>query len=224
MQRLRVDIAVRLAPAGHCYDESVNPRNRKEVEMGIASQTPFRAQLAKWTLEEYHHMIESGVLDNKRVELIRGEIIEMAPEGKPHAYSISESGEYLTNLLGTQAKVRYGHTITLPDDSEPEPDIAIVQRLGKAYLEHHPYPENIFWLIEYSDATLQKDLNLKSQVYAAAGIPEYWVVDLKRSVLVVLRDPKDGHYTSLVEYTEGEILSLAFPQVPISVSSILEHT
>ena len=107
----------------------------------------FGAKTAKWTLEDYHRMIESGVLDNKQVELLRGEIVEMAPEGEPHAYSISESGEYLMTLLGGLAKVRYGHPITLPDNSEPEPDIAVVQRLGRAYLTHHPYPENIFWII-----------------------------------------------------------------------------
>ncbi|MEM6449771.1 MAG: Uma2 family endonuclease [Cyanobacteria bacterium P01_D01_bin.105] len=191
--------------------------------MGIASQTPFKAQLAKWTLAEYHHMIDAGILDERRVELIKGEIVEMAPEGEPHAYSISESGEYLTTLLGKQAKVRNGHPITLPDDSEPEPDIAIVQRLGKEYLEHHPYPENIFWIIEYSDATLKKDLNIKSQMYATANIPEYWVVDLKRKVLVVFRELSNGHYTSRTEYTQGKITPLTFPHIPILVSAIIEQ-
>lgn len=191
--------------------------------MGIASTQSVQARLAKWTLEEYHHMIDAGILDERQVELINGEIVEMAPEGEPHAYSISESGEYLTNLLGQQAKVRNGHPITLPDDSEPEPDIAIVQRLGKEYLEHHPYPENVFWIIEYSDATLNKDLNLKSQIYAAVAIPEYWVVDLKKKVLVVFREPKNGRYMSRIEHTTGEITSLAFPQIPILVSSIIEQ-
>ena len=179
-------------------------------------------QTATWTLEEYHRMIESGVLDNRRVELIRGYIVEMPPEGEPHAYSISESGEYLTETLGSLAKIRYGHPITLPDDSEPEPDIAVVQRLGREYLAHHPYPENIFWIIEYSDATLKKDLTLKSQIYAAVDIPEYWVVDLKRRVLIVFREPKNGQYASQTEYVEGQIASLSFPNIPLSVSSIVD--
>ncbi len=117
--------------------------------------------LVKWTLHEYHRLIESEVLINKRVELLNGEIVEMPLEGEPHAYFSDESGETLTQLLGARAKVRQAKPITLPNHSEPEPDIAVVQRLGREYLSHHPYPENVFWLIEYSDTSLQKDLEVK---------------------------------------------------------------
>ena len=75
------------------------------------------------------------------VELLNGEIVEMAPEGEFHAYSSDEAGEYLIYLLGERAKVRQGKPITLPQsNSEPEPDIAIVERLGRDYREHHPWP------------------------------------------------------------------------------------
>lgn len=181
------------------------------------------AVIAKWTLEEYHRMIDSGVLDDRQVELIRGEIIEVAPEGKPHAYSVSESGEYLVRLLGDRAKVRYGHPITLPNSSEPEPDIAVVQRLGVEYLSHHPYPENIFWLIEYSNSSLAKDMELKPSVYAEAGIQEYWVVNLKTRSLVVFRDLQSGRYTSQTTYTNGNISPLAFPAVSISIRNIIRQ-
>ncbi|MEO0935451.1 MAG: Uma2 family endonuclease, partial [Cyanobacteria bacterium J06641_2] len=100
--------------------------------------------LAKWTIEEYHQMIEAGIFDNRRVELIRGEIVEMSPEGEPHAYFSTEAGTYLIRLLGDKAMVRPAKPIILPNNSEPEPDIAIVQPLGREYLEHHPYPENVF--------------------------------------------------------------------------------
>ncbi|MEL6552303.1 MAG: Uma2 family endonuclease [Cyanobacteria bacterium J06621_11] len=178
---------------------------------------------AKWTLEEYHRMIESGVLDHRRVELIKGEIVEMAPEGKPHAYFVSESGEYLSNLLGNKAKVRYGNPITLPNASEPEPYIAIVQRLGREYLSHHPYPENIFWIIEYSGSSLKKDLGLKTQTYAEVGIPEYWVVDLNERSLIVFREPKDGNYTTQQVHTSGSITPLSFPNISVSVNAIIEQ-
>ena len=142
--------------------------------------------IAKWTVAEYHRMIAAGLLDHRRVELLQGEIVEMAPEGEPHAYGSTEGKKHLERLLGELATIREGKPITLPDDSEPEPDLAIVQPLGREYRAHHPYPENIFWLIEYSDSSLSKDLELKSQLYAAVGIPEYWVVNLKRLELVVL--------------------------------------
>ena len=191
--------------------------------MTVATTEALGTKLAKWTLEEYHRMIEAGLLDDRRVELIRGEIVEMPPEGEPHAYFISESGEYLADLLGKRAKVRYGNPITLPNQSEPEPDIAVVQRLGREYLGHHPYPENIFWLIEYSNSSLTKDLRLKTQVYAEVEIPEYWVVNLQTRSLIVFKVPREGQYTSRTTYTEGQLSPLAFPDVSISVSAIIDQ-
>ena len=177
--------------------------------------------IAKWTIDEYHRIIAAGILDHRRVELLKGEIVEMAPEGEAHAYFSSEAGDYLSRLLGDRALIRAAKPITLPNNSEPEPDIAVVQRLGREYLQHHPYPENIFWLIEYSDSTLEKDLEFKSKVYAEAVIPEYWVANLKKRQLIVFRDPQDGEYTSKATLTQGTIAPVAFPDVTLLVSSIV---
>ncbi|QLE50396.1 Uma2 family endonuclease [Nostoc sp. C057] len=176
---------------------------------------------AKWTIDEYHHMIAAGILDDRRIELLKGEIVEMPPEGEPHAYFSSEAGEYLIQLLGNRATVRPSKPITLPNNSEPEPDIAIVQRLRREYLEHHPYPENIFWLIEYSDSSLDKDLQIKTKVYAEVEIPEYWVVNLRKRQLIVFRDPQDGDYASKSTLSGGTIYPQAFPDLAISVNFIV---
>jgi Uma2 family endonuclease len=177
--------------------------------------------IAKWTLDEYHQMIATGLLDERRVELLKGEIVEMSPEGEPHAYSSSEVGDYLRGQLGDKAKIREAHPITLPNHSEPEPDIAIAQPLGREYLQHHPYPENIFWLIEYSDSTLDKDLEIKRRVYAEVNIPEYWVVNLKARTLIVFRDPQDGDYVSKLTLMEGTVYALAFSEIALSVEKII---
>jgi Uma2 family endonuclease len=177
--------------------------------------------IAKWTVDEYQRMIAAGILDDRRVELLKGEIVEMPPEGEPHAYFSSVAGTYLVRLLGDRAMIRPSKPITLPNDSEPEPDIAIVQPLGREYLEHHPYPENILWLIEYSDSSLDKDLEIKTKVYAEVKILEYWVVNLKTRQLVVFRDPQDGEYASKSTLTGGTIYPLAFPDVAVSVTSII---
>lgn len=176
---------------------------------------------AKWTIDEYHRMIAAGILDNRHVELLKGEIVEMPPQGEPHAYFSSEAGEYLIRLLGDRAMVRLAKPITLPRNSEPEPDIAIVQRLGREYLEHHPYPENIFWLIEYSDSSLDKDLETKSKLYAEARIPEYWVVNLKQRQLILFLDPQAGEYASSSIITEGTVYPLAFLDVAVAVDLIV---
>ncbi|MBD2357064.1 Uma2 family endonuclease [Tolypothrix sp. FACHB-123] len=176
---------------------------------------------AKWTIEDYHRMIAAGILDNRCVELLQGEIIEMSPEGEPHAYFSSEAGEYLTGLLGDRATIRPAKPITLANNSEPEPDIAIVQRLGREYLNHHPYPQNIFWLIEYSDSSLEKDLEMKTKIYAEAEIPEYWVVNLRKRQLIVFRDPQDGEYASKSTLTGGTIYPVAFLDIAVAVDLIV---
>ncbi|XZN89063.1 MAG: Uma2 family endonuclease [Microcoleus sp.] len=176
----------------------------------------------KWTVADYHRIIEAGILEGRKVELIGGEIIEMAPEGESHAYCSDEAGEYLMYLLGDRAKVRQGKPITLPlNNSEPEPDIAVIQRLGQNYREHHPYPENIFWLIEYSNSTLTKNLGIKSQIYAQAGICEYWVVNLRTMELIVFRDPTDEGYQFRETLTHGNINPLAFPDVAVAIYRLL---
>lgn len=176
---------------------------------------------AKWTLDDYHHMIDAGILNDRRVELLNGEIIEMSPEGTPHAYYGNRSSKYLQRLLGERADVREGHPITLPNDSEPQPDLAIVQPLDEVYLEHHPYPENVFWLIEYSYSTIAIDLDPKRRIYAAAGIREYWVVNLKTKTLIVFRDPIDGDYGWRSEFQTGTISPVSFPDVTIEVARLM---
>ena len=176
---------------------------------------------AKWTVEDYHQMIASGILQERKVELLKGEVVEMSPEGEPHAYCSDEAGEYLSELLGERAKVRQAKPITLPNDSEPEPDLSIVQRLGRGYREHHPYVENIFWVIEYSNTSLEKDLERKSKIYAEAGIQEYWVVNLKKLHLVVFRDPLDGDYATKFTLTTGTIQPVAFDDISILVERII---
>ncbi|MEN9222086.1 MAG: Uma2 family endonuclease [Thermostichus sp. BF3_bins_97] len=179
--------------------------------------------IAKWTLEQYHQMIAAGILDDRPVELLNGEIIEMAPEGEAHAFYSRTNARYLEQVLGDRAEVLQGKPITLPaTQSEPEPDIAVVQPLGREYLHHHPYPENIFWVMEFSDTSLKKDLDSKAQVYAAAEIGEYWIVNLQRMELTVMRNPHNGAYQSQSTLKEGILIPLAFPDVQVSVSRLLD--
>lgn len=175
----------------------------------------------KWTIERYHQAIDAGLFDDQPVELLRGDIIVMPPEGETHAYYNSEVGDYLRALLGLRIKIREAHPITLPNDSEPIPDLAIVKPLGAVYLEHHPYPDNIFWLIEFSLATLSKDLNEKKATYSEAGIAEYWVVNLKDRELTIFRDLENGRYTTEETFTTGVMSPLAFPDVQIQVQKLM---
>lgn len=177
--------------------------------------------IAKWTLNDYHQMIDAGILDHRQVELLRGEIVEMSPEGTPHANKSTQAGEYLMRLLGDAAQVRSAKPITLPNGSEPEPDLAIVQRLPDEYDRHHPYPNQIFWVIEYSNTSLSIDLGIKAEVYAEAGLQEYWVANLKERALIILRDPIAGRYQSQQTVQQGTLTPLAFPAIALSVDRLL---
>jgi Uma2 family endonuclease len=177
---------------------------------------------AKWTVDDYHRMIDAGILDGRPVELLEGEIIEMSPEGEPHASASVEAGEYLMRLLGDRAQVRPAKPITLSTvSSEPEPDLAIVERLGREYRQHHPYPENIFWVVEYSNTSLSKDLDEKKRLYANAGISEYWVVNLQDMTVVIFRHPVNGTYQFEQTLSHGTITPLAFSDIAVSVSHLL---
>ncbi|MEM1252568.1 MAG: Uma2 family endonuclease [Cyanobacteria bacterium P01_H01_bin.21] len=173
--------------------------------------------LYKWTIDRYHAALASGLFDEQPVELLQGDIVVMAPEREPHACYSSDGAEYLRQLLGNRASVRETKPVTLPDNSEPIPDIAIVQPPLRRYLEHHPYPDDIFWLIEYSDTTLAKDLGEKKRVYAEAGIREYWISNLKNSQLHVFRTLEDGDYQTQQILTEGTVSPLAFEDVAVTV-------
>jgi Uma2 family endonuclease len=173
--------------------------------------------IAKWTIEQYHELVNTGVLADRQVELLAGNIIEMAPEGMSHAVYCSDAVDYLKQLLGAQAKVREAHPITLPNDSEPEPDIAVVMPAASRYLDHHPYPADIFWLIEYADSTLIKDLTTKQTIYAQAGILEYWVVNLQASELIVFRGLGNEGYTTESRFSTGNIAPVSFPHIQIAV-------
>ncbi len=180
--------------------------------------TPYR-----WSIDSYHKAVDAGVFDGQPLELLNGELIEMSPEGILHAGLSSDAADYLRERLGNQAKVREAKPITLLNDSEPEPDIAIVKPLGDLYkTERHPYPSDIFWVIEYSNTSLGKDLQVKHQIYAKANIIEYWIINLKTRELIVLRNPVDDNYQSQIIMTSGMVCPESFPSIQIDVARLIQ--
>jgi Uma2 family endonuclease len=176
--------------------------------------------LAKWTIEDYHTMIESGVLRDRKVELLESEIIEMSPETPIHYNTASQNSNYLRDILQGKAAVRFNGPITL-DTSEPEPDIAIVRLPESIYSARHPGPEDIYWLIEVAKTSLIKDLDPKTAIYAAANLPEYWVLDLANPRLIVFREPQGRKYRSEQIFQAGTLSPLAFPNLRIKIDQLL---
>jgi Uma2 family endonuclease len=143
----------------------------------------------------------------------------MAPEGPLHSYTNRTSVDYLRKMLHNLALVIESHPITL-STSEPEPDIAIVRSPQERYQERHPQADDIFWLVEIANSIQAYDLNDKKQIYAQAGIPEYWVADLTKRQLWVFRTPNNGDYCLQQTYSGGIIHSQAFPAIKLSVSEM----
>ncbi|MEO1182488.1 MAG: Uma2 family endonuclease, partial [Cyanobacteria bacterium J06636_28] len=156
------------------------------------------------------------------VELINGQIIEMVPQQPPHAATTDEGGDYLKALFLGKAKVRVQLPVTLPPDSEPEPDFAIVKIDANLYRDRHPGPNDIYLIIEVADSTLQKDRQYKATLYAQAGIPEYWIINLKQNQVIVYRQLQDGVYQT--EHTleaSDQIKPLAFPNLIVDLKKLL---
>jgi Uma2 family endonuclease len=175
---------------------------------------------AKWSLDDYHQMIDAGILDDRAVELINGEIVQMSPEGVPHTFYCRGTAKYLRSILGDRAEISEAHPITLPNDSEPEPDIAIIRTPDTLYQTRHPQPDDILWLIEVSNSTLVKDLGVKKDLYARSGIPEYWVMNLQINELVVFKNLTADGYQSKAAFSDGFISPLAFPDISIDIQRL----
>ncbi|MDZ8025010.1 MAG: Uma2 family endonuclease [Nostoc sp. SerVER01] len=176
--------------------------------------------LAKWSVDDYHRMIEAGILRDRRVELLAGEIVEMTPETPIH-YSTAKRGvKYLEQLLIGKADVRFNGPVTLLN-SEPEPDIAIVRLPESNYNNRHPAPEDIFWILEVAKTSLKKDLDIKAAIYATAEISEYWVLNLAAKHVIVFQSPHNGQYTTHKIIQKGMITPLAFPEIQVSIERLL---
>ena len=144
----------------------------------------------KFTIEEYHQLVDLGFFtENDRIELIRGEIIDMAPKRTPHSVCNSILFGELYKLLGDRANVRGQEPIVLPSNSEPEPDVVIAQKKADNYLSAHPTAEDIILVVEISDSTLKYDREIKLPLYAEANINYYWIINLVDNYLEVYTNP-----------------------------------
>jgi Uma2 family endonuclease len=178
-----------------------------------------------WTVAEYHHMSELGLLDaDGRTELIAGQILLMASKGIPHVIALRLLASELDNLLNQDRStfIITQDPIQLGDLSEPEPDLVIVKGAMLDYLEHHPYPADIHLVVEIADSTLKYDCQVKDKLYADAGIVEYWVVDLKHRQVHIFRNPTPtGYTTHLILKEPNQFSPLAFSDLVLTVTSIL---
>ena len=188
------------------------------IQTTVAQPTRHR-----FTVAEYYRMAEAGIFhEDSRVQLIDGEIIDMPPIGPRHSDGVNRLAErFISGLAGT-AYVSIQNPVHVREHDEPKPDIVLARRREGGYASGHPTPEEILLVVEVADSSAEYDLQTKGPMYARAGIADYWILDVGRDHVLVLRDPIEaGHSTTRI-YRRGERLSpLAFPNLSLAVDDIL---
>ncbi len=163
-----------------------------------------------WTVEDYHRLVDAGILEeDSPVELLNGQILLMSPSKDLHASCIDRLDELFRDLLGKSVIVRVQSPIVIDEYSEPEPDLSILRRKENFYADGHPGPKDIHLVVEVSDTTLAKDQNIKKPVYAAAGIAEYWIINLPEQQLEQYLNPFGNDYQLAHIYKAGQTLESA---------------
>jgi len=189
----------------------------------VVTETPYRPvpmepvrKKKKWTRAERLAMEAAGVLDQQQeLELVEGELISKMPKNRPHSIALKYVRRALELIFGWQYVDSEITIDVAPEDnptSEPQPDVLVLARPSSEFRKGNPQPVDIRLVVEVSDSMLGFDLSVKAELYARAGIIEYWVVDVGAEKLVVHRDPVKGKYQSVTVYGKHESVSpLASP-------------
>ena len=195
------------------------PAEATTYHAGVATDAVDLGQVHRLSLDEYHQLVESGGLDeDTRVELIDGLLLDMSPKTREHENAIAYLAEWLSRTVDrTRYQVRVASALTL-QRSEPEPDVIVIPR--EAPRPYHPGTATL--VIEVSVSSLRRDLVRKPSLYAAAGVDEYWVIDLERRRAVVYRDPRGDGYTDVTElHVEGELVPASLDIEPLALEGLL---
>ena len=180
----------------------------------------------RFTIAEYHRLAELGFFEeDDRVELIKGEIVQMAAKGTPHSVCETLLFRELVKLLDERAMVRGQQPIVIPKDSEPEPDLAIVRNRDDDYLSAHPSPLDVLLVIEIADSSVNYDQKVKLPLYAEAGISNYWIFNLVENCLESYSEPyqvqdKFGYRRKLIVLPNETVTLPNFPDLSLNLSKV----
>ena len=176
-----------------------------------------------FTTEEYHRMAQNGVLtEDDRVELIEGEVLEMSPIGSRHAACVNRLTQFLSSQLGRRAIVSVQNPIHLGARSEPQPDLALLHPRTDFYVDAHPEPDDVLLVIEVAETSQDSDRAVKIPLYAKAGIPVVWLVDLEGEGVQAHTKPSPHGYGEIRQLWRGQVVTLeTFPDLQISVTDLL---
>ena len=179
------------------------------------------AEAYRWSRDVYDRAVEAGVFGPEdRIELIEGELVMMTPHGSRHATAIRLVNRALSAALGEGCIVQCQLPLAIATDSEPEPDVAVVDGEITDYRDAHP--SSALLVVEVADDSLRSDRSVKRRLYARCGIPEYWIVSLPDAALEVYRDPAGDDYRDATVLGAGDtVRPLASPAATVAVGDLL---
>jgi Uma2 family endonuclease len=190
--------------------------------------TTYSARLRPWTRREYRRLGDLGIIrEDEPVELIGGQLIVAEPKNTPHAAAVALVADALRLAFGPGWLVRQQDPIALDDDSEPEPDVSVVRGSPRDYLTDHPARPVL--VVEVAESSLRFDRREKGSLYARAGLPEYWIVNLRGRRLEVYRDPAPADATPFgwryrdvkAFLADARVSPLGRPDVTVAVADLL---
>jgi Uma2 family endonuclease len=189
--------------------------------MSVSTDDFYKKHLTN--LAEWKKLGEANIFPpGSRLELINGEIIEMAPIGSNHSGHINKLTQLLVRLVSNQAIVSVQNPVQLNDLSEPEPDLMLLKPNSDFYSSQHPNASHVLLLIEVADSSLKFDQNQKLRLYALHNIPEYWLLNINDSCLEVYRQPHDGLYAEKTTLRTGDKITLSqLNTISIDLTEIL---
>ena len=175
----------------------------------------------RWTRAQYDLMVDAGILTpESHVELIEGEVIAMTPQGSPHAVTTGLIHRQLQQVFAKGYWIRIQMPLAINEDSEPEPDVAVVAGDIRDFTDAHP--GTALLVVEVAENTLTQDRGRKQRLYARAGIPEYWIVNLADGQVEVYREPAGETYRQVRTFKSGDVVSpLAAPESAVAVADLL---
>jgi Uma2 family endonuclease len=176
-----------------------------------------------FTVDQFHQMAEAAIFgEDDRVELLAGEIVDMAPIGSRHAGCVTLLTHLFAPHVGEAFQLRIQHPVQLDDYSEPQPDVAVVKARANFYRDAHPRPADVLLLIEVADTSVEIDRAEKIPLYAASGVPEVWIVDLNAGHADVYRDPtRSGYLKHETVGRGGSLRPAALSQVELPADSLI---
>ena len=176
-----------------------------------------------FTVHDYHRMADAGILlENDRVELIRGEILAMSPIGPRHSAAVLRATQALVRIVGDRAIVGVQGSVRLDEYDEPQPDIYLLRPKSDFYASGHAGPTDIFLIIEVADSSLNYDRTTKMLLYAETGVPEYWVADIQNDCLFIHSNPQEGSYSLVRQLGRGDLIApQLLPECQIPVDTLL---